>query len=114
MKDIPPIETAPILIGGCKTLAILLSAIIFLFPILTALFFWYIYEKLFISIGVFLFLQIVSGVIVSRIRSISVSIDQGEMSYSTYEIISWYLDKYICTKKDDTTLHLVKKNHLLQ
>ena len=102
MKDIPPIQIAPRLKGVCKIFAILTSTILLVFPLFFAYLFWQEYEELLISVGIFLFLQIVSGVITAKLRTRCVPSDQSEMSYSTYEIVSWYLSRYICKQKEKT------------
>ncbi len=106
MQGIPPIEPIVELEGICKGIAIALTLSILLFPLPLSLLFWYFYDDIGITVGIFLFLQIVSGVIVSKLRVMSVSVDQGEISYSTYEVVSRYLDKYFCKSKDENDTNI--------
>ncbi len=105
MKDIPPIEPVPKLYGHCKTLAVILTISIFLAPILLSMLLWYIYNlPVLIVFGIFIFFEIVFGMITSKLRIMSIAPDQGEISYSTYEVATWYTDRYLCPKRQDDKL----------
>jgi len=100
LQNIPPIEVLPTLNKKCKFLALLLTFILFIFPILLSIYFWYLYDEILIAIFLFLFLQIISGIIIAKIRTNTISFDQREINYSTYEIIKWYISKNICQKNN--------------
>ncbi len=105
MQGIPPIEPLPKLYGHCKLLAILLTISIFLAPFLISAILWYIYNfTFFIGISVFIFFEIVFGMITSKLRVTSITPDQGEISYSTYEVATWYISRYFCPKKEEDNL----------
>ena len=99
MKGILPIEIPPTLNKKCKLLTTIITLVLLLFPVVSALYFWYISEQTLIAIFLFIFLQFVSGVITSKMRVISIPFDQIDMDYTTYEIVKWYLYKHFCPKE---------------
>ncbi|NPA73193.1 MAG: hypothetical protein GXO12_00615 [Epsilonproteobacteria bacterium] len=112
MQDIPPIEPIPKLSGFCKIAALLLTSLFYIVPFLFGLWFWLSYDDILISIGIFLFLQIASGVLAAKMRTSYAPLDQLEISYTTYEIVSWYVYFEFCPhqtkhKNKETSLKLV-------
>ena len=98
MKGILPIEIPPTLNKKCKLLAIFMTLLLLGLPAVLALYFWYLYDQILIALFLFIFLQIVSGVITSKMRIISIPFDQIDIDYTTYEIAKWYLYKHFCPK----------------
>ena len=99
MQDIPPIEQLPQLKGRCKAIAIVLAFLLLFLPFFIAIFIWSEYEDISITTGIFLFLEIVSSIITANMRAYATPKDQGEISFTTYEIATWYTaKKYIGCK----------------
>lgn len=97
MQDIPPIEQLPKLSKKCKIAALFMTVLLLFLPFMLSLYFWYEYEEISIAIGIFLFLQIVSAIITAKMRTFAIPSDQQEITYSTYEVATWFLfKKFIC------------------
>ncbi len=92
-----PIEIPPTPSKKCKLLAIIITILLLGLPAVVALYFWYLYDQILISLFLFIFLQIVSGVITSKMRVSSIPFDQIDIDYTTYEIAKWYF----CPKGDN-------------
>ena len=66
-------------------------------PLIVDIWIGYAYDP-WIGIAFFLFLTLVSGVVSSKMRIVSIPFEQREMSYSTMAIVKWYIAKNICLK----------------
>ena len=102
MKDIPPIEILPKLSNKCILFALSLTLLFLTLPAIFCIYFWYEYDDILLSLFIFIFLQIVSGIILSKIRSFSTPNDQTEINYTTYEILKWYVYRHICNTYNKT------------
>ncbi len=98
MEDIVPdkIELTPIIKGKkCKLLLLLLYLFITYTPILTSIIIWYMYNFL-IGFAFFLFFTLAIGIVISKLRLLSLPPNQREMSYSNMAVVRWFLGKNIC------------------
>lgn len=98
MEDIVPdkIELTPIIKGKkCKLLLLLLYLFITYTPILTSIIIWYMYNFL-IGFAFFLFFTLAIGIVISKLRLLSLPPNQREMSYSNMAVARWFLGKNIC------------------
>lgn len=100
MKGILPIEIPPTLDKKCKLIAVIITLLLLLLPLVCALYFWYESEQTLIALFLFIFLQFVAGVITSKMRIVSIPFDQIDIDYTTYEIVKWYIHKHLCFKND--------------
>ena len=95
-EDKLPIENTPKMEGiKCKMLA---SAIFFgltLLPLLLALYLWYSYDWV-IGVAFGLFFYLISSIVGSKMRQISVPADQRERSLSSMDIAKWYTKYHFC------------------
>ncbi len=90
------IETSPKIEGiKCKALLYGLFFMLTIFPLLVALYVWYEYDW-FYAFGAALFLYIISSIVGSKLRLLSVPSDQLERSLSSMEIARWYVGSYLC------------------
>ncbi len=85
-----PIEIPPTPTKKCKITAIIVTLLLLGLPAVMALYFWFVFDNILIAFFLFIFLQIVSGVITSKMRSASIPFDQIDIDYTTYEIAKWY------------------------
>ena len=53
-----------------------------------------------VGAGIVLFGYIVVGVISSKMRQLSVPLDQREISFSTYELVCWFVSRYLFCEKE--------------
>ena len=94
-KDESPIEPTPELVGlKCKIYVYSIFLALTVFPLIIAIYFW-MEHNLVIAVGIGLFLYFVSAIISSKLRQISVPLDQQERSFNSFEIASWYVKKNI-------------------
>lgn len=92
----PLLEVVPTIKGTyCKALMVGFFVLINFTPLGVALWLWYTYN-IWISIAFFLFLTLVSGIILSKMRVASIPPTQRELNYSTLAVVKWYLGKNIC------------------
>ncbi|MBE0491531.1 MAG: hypothetical protein IBX44_04700 [Sulfurospirillum sp.] len=95
-KELFVIEVVPKIEGfTCKVLLIALYIGVTFTPLLVGIILWYSYN-IYIAIAFFLFLTLLSGIVLSKLRIASIPFSQREMSYSNFAIIKWYLGKNIC------------------
>ncbi len=96
-EDIPPIiELTPKLKGvRCRFLGYLLYTLLSFLPVFVGLYVWYKYN-FWIGIAFFLFLTLIMGIVVSKMRLASLPPSQREMTYTNMEVARWYLSKNIC------------------
>jgi len=90
------IEPTPIIKGKkCKVFLFGLYLFIAYAPFIISLLIWYMYS---FSIGFsfFLLFTLLMGILISKLRLVSIPKMQREMSYSNMEVARWYLDKNIC------------------
>lgn len=83
--------------SSCLFLAWILIGCLYALPFMCGLFGWYYYDD-FIGFGFFCLGYLVNGIIHSKIRQISIPIDQLENSYSTKEIVYWFMYRYLMCK----------------
>ncbi|NOX15782.1 MAG: hypothetical protein GXP61_07130 [Epsilonproteobacteria bacterium] len=98
MEEIVPnrIELIPKIKGTkCKFYLLLLYIFITYTPMAASLLIWYEYNFL-IGFAFFLFFTLAMGVVISKLRLLSLPPNQMEMSYSNMAIAKWFLDKNIC------------------
>ncbi|DAB33326.1 MAG TPA: hypothetical protein CFH82_11075 [Sulfurospirillum sp. UBA12182] len=97
----PQIEVIPLIKGfTCKALVYLIYSLITFTPFVVGGVLWYRYN-IWIAIAFFLFLTLISGVVLSKLRVASIPFAQREMSYSNIEIVKWYVGKNICFMVQD-------------
>jgi len=90
------IEVVPQIEGfTCKALMYALYSLITFAPLLASLGIWYFYN-IWSGIAFFLFLTLISGVVISKMRVSSIPFSQREMSYSNMAVVRWYIGKNIC------------------
>ena len=95
-KETFVLETAPKIEGlKCRFMHFGLFFLLSIVPILISLYVWYAYD-LFYAVGSALFLYIVSAIIGSKLRVLSLPPDQLERSLNSFEIARWYVGKYLC------------------
>jgi len=94
---IPPIiEPTPIMEGvRCKFLLYLIYLLITYLPLIVAVWIGIEYN-IWIAIAFFLFLTLISGILFSKMRFLSIPPSQRELNYNNIAIIRWYLGKHIC------------------
>jgi len=98
MEDFVPdlIEQTPIIKGvKCKILLFLLYMFITYEPLFAGLLVWYMYDFI-IAIAFFLFFSLCMGIVISKLRILSLPKTQREMTYSNLQVSKWFLDKNIC------------------
>jgi len=97
MEQIPPIiEVLPKLKGfWCRVMLYSLYGLLTFFPFIVGVWIGYTYD-MWVGFALFLFLTLVSGVVLSKMRVSSIPPQQREMNYSSLAIIQWYLVKNIC------------------
>ncbi len=94
-RDESPIEPTPEPKGlKCKLYVYSIFLALTLLPFVISIYFWMEYN-LIIAIGMGLFLYFVSAIIGSKLRQLSLPLDQHERSFSSFEIASWYVKKNI-------------------
>ncbi len=92
----PVIELVPRVRGfKCRLMMIVLYTAIGFTPLLLGVWLGYAYN-VWIGIAFFLFLTLVSGIVSSKMRIMSIPLVQREMNYSTLAIVKWYVAKHIC------------------
>lgn len=90
------IEPVPQIKGfRCKALVYLVYGLIVLLPFVVSLIVWYNYN-IWVAIAFFLFLTLISGIVVSKLRVNSIPYEQREMTYSTYNVVKWFVGKNLC------------------
>lgn len=90
------IEVVPKIEGfTCKVFLYLFYLLITFTPLLAGFVIWYLYN-IYAGIAFFLFLTLIGGIVLSKLRVASIPIDQREMTYSNFAIIKWYLGKNVC------------------
>ncbi len=93
------IEVMPTVEGfWCKMAMYLLYLGITFTPFLVGMFFWWYLHSAWVGFMFFLFLVLVSGIVVSKLRVSSIPFAQREMNYSLKAIARWYVGKHICIK----------------
>lgn len=96
--DYNTIENAPKPKGfTCKLLAIILTIVLHVTPlffgILGVIYFDWFIGFCFLSLG-----YIITGVVQSKLRELSLPLDQLETTFSNYEISCWFVDRYLICK----------------
>lgn len=95
MEEYSTIENTPEPKNGkCKAIVLLITICLYALPFILGLYGWFNYEW-FIAFGLFCFGYILNGIIHSKLRQISIPPDQLERSFSSYEVASWFVSKYI-------------------
>ena len=95
-KEEDEVNMTPVIEGfKCKALIFGVFFGLVILPILVGLYVWYAYDLL-LSIGVVLFLYIVSSIIGSKLRLSSLPTKLREKSLSSLEIARWYVHQYYC------------------
>lgn len=99
MDQVPPIiEIIPKIRGfWCRVIMFGFYGALTFLPLIVGVWIGYAYDP-WIGIAFFLFLTLVSGVVSSKMRIVSIPFEQREMSYSTMAIVKWYIAKNICLK----------------
>lgn len=82
---------------SCKMLAWALVAGLYSVPFVFGFVGWSYYDE-FVGFGFFCLGYLVNGIIHSKIRQISIPIDQLENSYTTREIATWFVVRYLVCK----------------
>ncbi len=100
MRFIPderlPIENTPRMEGvKCNTIAFAIFFGLTLLPLLLALCVWYNYDWM-LAIGFGLFFYLVSAIVGSKLRGLSVPKDQRERSLGSMDIAKWYTKYHFC------------------
>jgi len=97
MEQIPPIiEVLPKLKGfWCRIALYSLYGLLTFAPFVLGVWIGYDYD-IWVGFAFFLFLTLVSGVVLAKMRVASIPCEQREMNYSSLAIIQWYLAKNIC------------------
>ena len=94
-RDKSPIEPTPEIDGlKCKIYVYSIFLGLTVLPLLIALYLWIEYNIL-IAIGMGLFLYFVSAIVGSKLRQVSLPLDQRERSFNSLEIAIWYVKKHI-------------------
>lgn len=78
----------------CKALVYSITLLLYGLPFLSAFIGWVWYD-FFIAFCFLCFGYLVNGVIHSKMRQVSVPIDQRETSFSSYEMAKWYVARYL-------------------
>jgi len=95
-QDRPIIETVPKIEGlKCKAMVYGLFSLVTILPYLIFFYIWWEYDWL-IAIGIGLFLYLLSAVVMSKLRLLSLPKDQYERSLGSLEIAKWYIGKNHC------------------
>ncbi|MDX1808612.1 MAG: hypothetical protein R3331_03645 [Sulfurospirillaceae bacterium] len=90
------IEPIPIIKKGkCKFVMYVIYLFISFFPTIAGFIIWYMYG-FFIGVAFFLFLTLVMGIVISKMRLMSIPVSQREVSYSNLEVTKWFTDKNLC------------------
>lgn len=97
--DFETIEATPKPKGfTCKLyvwgLAIFIYAFPFVLGIVGVIYFGWFIGFCFLCLG-----YLINGVIQSKLRQLSLPLDQIETSFSTYEISCWFVDRYLMCEK---------------
>jgi hypothetical protein len=79
----------------CIFFAYLIFFSLVIAPVLLSLYVWMQYDIL-IAIGSLIFFYLVSSIITSKLRVMSIPRDQQERSFSTLEIAKWYVSRNLC------------------
>jgi len=100
MRFIPeesvPIENTPkMATPRCKAIAYGIFFALTLLPLIAAVWIWYEYDWM-IATGGGLFFYLVSSIVGSKLRQISVPRDQRERNLSSLDIAKWYTDYHYC------------------
>jgi len=95
-QDQPIIETEPKIEGiRCKAMVYGLFFAVTVLPYLLFFYIWWEYDWL-IAVGIGLFLYLLSAVVMSKLRLLSLPKDQLERSLGSLEIAKWYIGKNHC------------------
>ncbi len=100
MEEFVPeiIEPIPLIKGAkCKLLMYVIYLFISFFPIVSSLVIWYMYNFL-IGVAFFLFFTLMMGIVISKMRLMSIPPSQRELTYSNLEVARWYIDKNLCLR----------------
>jgi hypothetical protein len=91
-----PIENIPRIKGlKCKIYVYSIYFALVAGPLLVAIYIWLEFDLL-IAIGTLIFLYLVSSIITSKLRLLSLPKDQYERSFTTLEIAKWYTSRNLC------------------
>jgi len=88
-------ESPPTLQGKCKILSLIIAFFLTFSPIIALLYVWF-EQNFWLGVGVGLLVFIISGIVASKLRVMSIPPDQLEISHSNLEISNWYVAKNIC------------------
>ena len=88
-------ESPPQLYGKCKILSFTIAFFLMLSPIFAFLYVWF-EQNFWLGSGVGLLVFLISGIISSKLRVMSIPPDQLEISHSSLEIANWFVAKNIC------------------
>jgi len=91
------IEVMPKIEGfGCKFLLWSVYLSIVLAPFGVGAFFWWYLHSIWIGFLFLLFMILISGIVISKMRIESIPASQREMNYSTFAVVRWYIGKNKC------------------
>ena len=79
----------------CKIKLFLFYFLITVLPFLLVLYIWYEYDWM-IAFGSGIFLYFIHVIILSKIRLLSLPKDQMERSFSSLDVLKWYIHRYHC------------------
>ncbi len=92
----PIIENTPKIVGlKCKMMVYGLFFLVTIVPILIVLYIWLEYDWL-IALGSGVFLYLLSAIVISKLRLLSLPKDQLERNFNSLDIAKWYINKYHC------------------
>ncbi len=100
MRFIPderlPIENTPKMEGfRCQAIAFSIFFALTVLPLLMAIYVWYEYDWM-LAVGFGLFFYLVSAIVGSKLRLMSVPADQRERNLSSMDIAKWYTKYHFC------------------
>ena len=90
------IEPTPIIKGRkCKIILFGLYIFITYAPFFLGLIVWYMYSFL-VGFSFYLLATLLMGIVISKLRVMSMPVMQREMSYNNMAVARWFLGKNIC------------------
>jgi hypothetical protein len=88
----------------CKLLALLLQLFLQYTTLVATALIWYLYDIVFALLGAVL-LFIIMGIIRSKLRNISIPLNQREYQYNDEGIAKWYVAKELCYEEMQNKSH---------
>lgn len=80
--------------SSCKLLALAFVVVLYSIPFIFGFVGWVYYDG-FVGFGFFCLGYLVNGIVHSKIRQMSIPLDQLENSYTTKEIATWFVSRYL-------------------